>query len=365
MVGISGIGKTALAECLAENIHIELLEKNWSKLLIENFDSNKDEKKNYIEGYNHTPDFTSTAKHWLEKWGEQILPEQQNNSELIMLRLLHRLRNRPYLIILDSVEWILKGNEQEGWSDFKDEQWSKFFNKYISSGQQCASRIIVTSQEFPRQIDAKYQSFWHCHNLKGLNATEQLELFDKTGLEVEEYPNRPYLKRIGAIYEGHPLALKVIAGEIGSEKYNGDLEVYWEECGKEIEEVERAIQEAKNKEIISSKDDEWKLHNYTRDLRCRVQDRLEKSFEKLKFDHYNAYYLLCAAAIYRYFVKKSWWLEQLDDLDCNNHEKQIAFEVLEDRYLVEWGKGLLVRQHNLIRSLALDYLKKIDEELDE
>jgi hypothetical protein len=56
-------------------------------------------------------------------------------------------------------------------------------------------------------------------------------------------------------------------------------------------------------------------------------------------------------------------LEHLDDLDCDHGEKESAFDVLEDHFLVEWQDGsALVRLHNLIRSLALKHLRELEEE---
>ena len=67
----------------------------------------------------------------------------------------------------------------------------------------------------------------------------------KTELDVT--PNaqgRPYLERIGAAYEGHPLALRVIAGEIKNRPFTGNVIAYWNRYGNEVEEVEKAISEA-------------------------------------------------------------------------------------------------------------------------
>lgn len=349
--GITGIGKTALAECLANKLYVNFLKENWKRFLIDRFDVDS-----------KSSDFNSTAVRWLEGWGETIFGDDRKN-DLLMPRLLYRLKNNPYLIILDSLEFILEGDEEEGWGNFKDQEWVKFFDQYLDGD--CASRIIITTQQKSQQFNPKYEgSYLDYYILKGLTASEQLELFENLGLEANgDASNRSYLLRIGSVYEGHPLALKVIAGEIGNVKYNGNLKVYWEEYGKEIEEVEKSIEEAHTQGMISSKDDQWRLDNYSKALRERVKKRLDITFERLKDDFYNAYYLLCASSLYRIAVKKSWWLQQLDDLDCDRDEQESAFDILEDHFLVEWENGSgLVRQHNLIRSLALKHLKKIEEE---
>lgn len=43
-----------------------------------------------------------------------------------------------------------------------------------------------------------------------------------------------YLQRIIQIYEGHPLALRIIAGEIRETPYHSDISAYWHDYGQEI-----------------------------------------------------------------------------------------------------------------------------------
>jgi hypothetical protein len=65
--------------------------------------------------------------------------------------------------------------------------------------------------------------------------------------------------------------------------------------------------------------------------------------------------------LYRIAVKKKWWLDHLDDLNCELDEKELAFDILEDHFLIEWEDGSAqVRLHNLIRSLALKHLEDLE-----
>jgi hypothetical protein len=262
LLGIAGIGKTALAEKLA----VELQD-----------DGRKFHQENF-ENQQQASDFASVAIRWLEKWGERITPDDRKDTQRLLNRLVKRLRENRYLVVIDSLELILKGNEEAGWNGFQDELWAKFFETFVAV-ESCQSRIIVTSQDLPEQIPARYKKFWDCQKLNGLTPSEQLDLFDKTGLEVEiDSQHRLYLERIGAAYEGHPLALRVIAGEIGSHPFYGNVAGYWHKYGDEIEEVEKAIEEAKTKGITASADDDWRLDRYTRELRKNVRIRLEKTF---------------------------------------------------------------------------------------
>lgn len=346
LLGIAGIGKTALAERLA----VELQDEG-RKFHQENF-----------ENQQQASDFASVAIRWLEKWGERITPDDRKDTQRLLNRLVERLRENRYLVVIDSLELILKGNEEAGWNGFQDELWAKLFETFLAV-ESCQSRIIVTSQDLPEQIPARYKNFWYRQDLRGLTPSEQLALFDKTGLEVEiDSPNKPYLERIGAAYEGHPLALRVIAGEIGSKPFYGNVAGYWNKYGHEIEEVEKAIEEAKTKGITSSADDDWRLDRYTRELRKNVRVRLEKTFERLKKDVLNAYRLLCEASVYRCRVPEGFWLSHLEDWDCDQEKQELALEALRDRFLVEAeliDDEIHLRQHNLIRSVALEHLKNL------
>ncbi|MBD1832918.1 NACHT domain-containing protein [Cyanobacteria bacterium FACHB-472] len=346
LLGITGIGKTALAERLVVE-----LQQNWDKFHQENFENEQQ------------PSFASVATRWLEKWGEPITPEDRKDTNYLLNLLVKRLRENRYLVLIDSLEMLLEGNEEEGWNDFKDKEWAKFFETLLAA-ESCQSRIILTSQDLPDQIPARYKNFWYCTVLSGLTESERLELFDKIGLEVgADSPNKPYLERIGAAYEGHPLALRVISGEICSHPFYGNVAAYWNRNGHEIEEVEKAIEEAKTKGITASADDQWQLDRYTRELRKNVRVRLEKTFGRLKRDVLNAYRLLCEASVYRCAVPEEFWLSHLEDWDCDEDQQEAALEVLKSRYLVEElveRDQFLLRQHNLIRSVALEHLKQLD-----
>ena len=356
LVGITGIGKTALGERLAVELS-DWFEGDWSKFHEENFE---DEQQ--------SNDFASVAARWLEKWGELITPEDRKDTQRLLYRLVRHLKENRYLVQLDSLENILQGNEEEGWSDFKDEWWVRFFESLLAADS-CESCIILTSQDLPAQlptIGTRYQNFWYCQPLSGLEEAERLRLFDITGLDVgTESTGKPYLERIGRAYEGHPLALRVIAGEIINQPFDGNILAYWSQYGREVEEVEKAIEEAKTKGIAASADDKFNLHRYTRNLRRNVRVRLEKTFNRLQKDVRYAYILLCEASVYRCPVPENFWLSHLEDWDRDEDEQQVALDALRDRYLVEGvveGDHCLLRQHNLIRGISLEHLRKLDED---
>ncbi len=102
LVGVAGIGKTALGERIAVEI-LDWIGNDRTRLHQENFD---DEQQ--------SSDFASVAARWLEKWGEIIMPEDRKDPQRLLHRLIRYLCENRYLVQIDSLENILQGNEEEG-----------------------------------------------------------------------------------------------------------------------------------------------------------------------------------------------------------------------------------------------------------
>ncbi|MBD1885846.1 ATP-binding protein [Microcoleus vaginatus] len=342
LVGITGIGKTALAERVVEELRGDWREHR------ENFE---DEKK--------VSDFASVAVQWLDKWGESV-PKDDRKPENLLQRLVKHLCENRYLILMDSLEYLLTENNENNWGDFADEWWGKFFVSFLAESD-CQSRFMLTSQDLPSKFETaecdRYKNLWHCQLLKGLEIREQIALFQKAELDGDfELPHTP-LRVIGEVYDGHPLALRTIAGEI-KESYGKKVSAYWKENSRYIEEVKEAIDEARNQGRVKGHEDRWQLASYTKVLQRKVKERIDKTFERLQNDMYDAYYLLCMASIYRCEVKETWWLINLEDDGYSEGQQKAAMQTLRERYLVEDGgiddeDNRLVGQHNLIRSVAI------------
>ncbi|MEZ2249384.1 helix-turn-helix domain-containing protein [Microcoleus sp.] len=342
LVGITGIGKTAFAERIVQE-----LRGDWGEHR-ENFE---DEKK--------VSDFASVALQWLEKWGESV-PKDDRKPEQLLRQLVKHLCENRCLILMDSIEYLLTKNNQDEWGDFTDEWWGKFFVSFLAESN-CQSRFILTSQDLPSKFEKaecdRYNNLWYSQLLRGLETPEQIALFEKAELDGDlELAHSP-LRVIGEVYDGHPLALRTIAGEI-KESYRKKVSAYWKENSRYIEEVKEAIDEARNQAVVKGDEDRWQLASYTKVLRIKVKERIDQTFNRLKNDVYDAYCLLCMASIYRCEVKETWWLINLDDEGYNEEQQKAAMQTLRDRYLVEDGgiddeDNRLVGQHNLIRSVAI------------
>jgi tetratricopeptide (TPR) repeat protein len=226
----------------------------------------------------------------------------------------------------------------------------------VLSQTACPSQLLLTSQDIPGELDtvaSRYPQFWHCQPLQGLDGEEQQDLFQKLGLLSNPGATDPdYLSPIGAFYAGHPLVLQVIADEIRQPPFRGNIAHYWQHYEAEF----TATTTTTNKLARS------------RLFRRRVRQRVEQTLQQLPAP---ARQMLCASAVFRRPVTVEFWQAMLPEGDAD-----AAFDTLQDRHLVEYAAipsvgeqsllagersrttpPLLIRQHNLIRSVAYDLLK--------
>ncbi|WP_204104766.1 MULTISPECIES: AAA family ATPase [Spirulina sp. CCY15215] len=357
ILGLTGIGKTALAECLIAQRYAM-----YGRCMQRPYAPQHFQRANF-ENTEHDRDFASIALQWLEAWGISLAPEERQPDKLCD-RLLDYLACHDVLLLLDSLETLLVPGEEMG-GTFADAIWSKFFTGFFAANPM-PSRIILTSQELPIEIAReRYRQLWQRCVLTGLTQPEQVALFEKLDLDMsDESAEREVLLRLGKAYRGHPLVLRVIIGEIW-ESFQGNVEAYWHEVRNKIEEVEKNIAEAEAGQV-KGEADEWKLHILTRKVRLEVnRQRLQEVFVRLETQHPDAYLLLCAAAVYRIPVEVKGWTMQLsafttrlEGKPCGEERQDIALEELHYRFLVEEGindnKHRTLGQHPLVRSAALE-----------
>ena len=330
ITGISGIGKTALGECLASRAWESNPSFQWLNWEI-------------LEGRS---DFVSVAESLLtSKLGEpELTPKERNAPEKVATRLLTKLRSEgPYWIQLDSAERLLNAEQP---ADFADTYWVTFLRRCINEDI-ADSRLVFTAQAAPRnrevnEFSDRYPNIWTEIRLKGLSKEEQyVDLFFKQGVDVD--PNRDILVRIATIYEGHPLVLQVIAQDIlNKETSNGDVSRFWQEYQAEFEQDARAIEASRLDET-----------EYNLVFERRVRGRIKRSIEQLPAD---ALELLCRSAVFRPSVRKEFWLAMIDDRSPQQKKAKAAYQSLDDRTLIE-KEGTNIRLHNLLRTVAYDLLR--------
>lgn len=327
VVGMTGIGKTALAERVVAHLRQtpETATRPYYRFSLD--DSSL------------TPDFSSSGAALLRTLGEEPTLADQQDPTNLLAHLLNHLQSQPCRVQIDSLERLLRGNEQDGWSEFCDPLWLDLLQQFLSATAS-PSQLLLTSQDIPGDLDAvasRYPQFWHCEALQGLSPDEQQTLFQKLGLP-QDADSVNYLSRIGEFYDGHPLVLQVIADEICQPPFQGNVARYWHHY-----EAEFAAAATPTHTLGRS-----------RLFRRRVRQRVEQSLHRLPD---SARQMLCACAVFRRPVPAEFWYAMLAD------DPETAFDTLQDRHLVEFAPPLddsaplLVRQHNLIRSVAYDLLK--------
>uniref|UniRef100_UPI0019525454 tetratricopeptide repeat protein n=1 Tax=Leptolyngbya sp. CCY15150 TaxID=2767772 RepID=UPI0019525454 len=340
LVGMTGIGKTALGERVVATLMGSLLP---SASLRQQEMGQQHESLPYcrfsLDNLSLTPDVASSGAALLRELGEEpTLADQQDPANLVE-HILARLQSHPCRLQIDSLERLLRGNEQEGWSEFCDPLWLDLLQKFLA-GTDCPSQLLLTSQDIPGDLDtvaSRYPQFWHCEPLQGLNTDEQRTLFQNLGLTPTD-ADWGILQRIGAFYDGHPLVLQVIIEEIRQPPFSGNIARYWQHYEAEFTAAPA---------VTAHKLDRSRL------FRRRVRQRVEQSIQRLPEP---ARQMLCASAVFRRPVPEKFWYAMLP-----NGDPQAAFDTLQDRHLVEYVSSpnnlLLIRQHHLIRSIAYALLK--------
>lgn len=351
LIGITGIGKTALAEKLIQEAFRQEPKKDRHYYRID-FDA----------FYEHLT-FADVGNRVLIDLGQP--PADQSSTAEIFRNFYSFFKRHSYLLVLDSLEHLLVGNEKEGWMDFKDNWWMRLFKEAIGDPS-FRSIFMITTQDFPRQLatlGVRYPNRFYYTPLTGLSEDEQKELFNKLGLNFDpEGISWQYLKRMGNIFEGHPLALRVISGELVNAPYNGNVMAYWNNYGEEIESLEKATLNSTDEALNSTKEETVYLDMLNRELRNSLHLRLENTFTRLREANFDAYELLCATAHYNRAVPKQFWVNHLKQRGKTQEAIFNAFSSLKDRYLVDEvieNDNLLLRQHNLVRSVSLRHAQKL------
>jgi hypothetical protein len=342
IVGITGIGKTSLAVRLTLEPEVTQLLPNLYIVSLER----------------ESPNFEVLTRRILGEqavWDEQL----QKDSDLLVKVIVSKLRTHPCLLLLDMVEEILEPDGTGG-HQFIEPEFAKLLEQVVKA-EEMPSRIILTSQDQPPIIaEGRYLERSHIERLKGLEESEAVELFESWDVRIQIEVDLENLKRIIHVYEGHPLALRVIAGEIRELPYNGDIQAYWNEYGYEIEEAERLKDVPEEK----SRQDKPRLDRYSIGLTDLVKKRVERTFTRLYESDRLACLMLCQGAVYRRAVERQAWLLMICEYP---YEAQVlAFQTLQRRFLLEEEcieRKVLYRLHSLIRRVAIDYLPKIEQEV--
>ncbi len=188
LLGMGGIGKTALSVKLAEQIQGEFEYVIWRSLL-------------------HAPpvqDILADLIKFLSKQQETDLPETVDSR---VLRLIEYLRLSRCLLVLDNVETILRSGECAGHYREGYEGYGQLFRSVAQAQHQ--SCLVLTTREKPRGIAANEGKTLPVRSLQlvGLKESECQEIFKLKGFSGSEDQEKLLIER----YRGNPLALKIVA----------------------------------------------------------------------------------------------------------------------------------------------------------
>ncbi|MEG3435837.1 tetratricopeptide repeat protein [Pannus brasiliensis CCIBt3594] len=381
--GISGIGKTALAERAIATLADH---RQFCRLNLDRGDIKAQ--------------FSNSGAELLRSLGEEVTIEDQKSDDNLRRHLLETLRDRPLRVQIDSLERLLTEEREEEWSEFADPQWLRLFDDILAGGSEAVaephrlqSQIVLTGQEIPAGLEtvaSRYPARWHAQELRGLDEAQQLALFAKVGIippdqlkvplfkgDLGGSPQTPtenpkvtlfkgdlggspssensggsaldFLKRVGKIYRGHPLVLRVIAEDIKS--------ICAQPC--DFEALEVAIARYWQVEKFETLEAGHPAKLTRRKLQTDVRERIKASLLRLPKDSLE---LLRRVSVFRRSVPERFWLALLPD--C----AESALNVLKARSLAEevWEVGewygadgeIPLRQHNLIRNVANEMLRQ-------
>jgi transcriptional regulator with XRE-family HTH domain len=205
LIGMGGIGKTALSVKLAEQVQDEFDYLIWRSLR------------------NAPPvqELLADLLNFLSRGRETEIPSTVNRQ---ISQLLEYLRTARCLLILDNAESILSGEERAGVYRVGYEQYGQLFDCIADTWHQ--SCLVLTSREKPKGIAAKEGEHLPVRSLRvgGLQPTEGQAILAEKGLMVSVNDSTALVQQ----YAGNPLALKIVATTI-QELFDGHVAQFIEQ----------------------------------------------------------------------------------------------------------------------------------------
>ncbi|GET37450.1 NB-ARC domain-containing protein [Microseira wollei] len=202
--GMGGIGKTALAAMLAEEIQDDFDYLIWRSL----------------RASPPVEEFLTDLIGALSNQQETDLP---NSIDRMVSRLIDYLKHHRCLIVLDEVEAILDRGKLAGQYRSGYEDYGKLFRQFGEVKHN--SCLVLTSWENPKIVAALAEKthLVRCLQLTGLKVEEASKILREKGLSKDE--NK--WETLNQLYSGNPLALKMMATTI-KEFFNGSVAQFLE-----------------------------------------------------------------------------------------------------------------------------------------
>lgn len=191
ILGMGGIGKTALVAKLAEQIQTQFEFLIWRSL-------------------RNAPPVETILAEIVQFLSKQREPDLSKTLDCRICQLMYYLRSAPCLLILDNVESVLQSGNCGGRYREGCEDYGQLFR--IVGEASHSSCLVLTSREKPRGL--AYQEGKslpvRCKYMGGLQEIEAREILMTKGIFgwEEEW------KKLSHFYAGNPLLLKIVATAI-------------------------------------------------------------------------------------------------------------------------------------------------------
>jgi len=225
---------------------------------------------------------------------------------------------------------------------FADAAWVECFVQLLNSPRN-QTRLVLTSQALPADlVDQiyRYDQLWYEYPLRGLEAAHWLDLFRNYSVTPTTDTERDRLCHIAHYFDGHPLILKMIAGDIRSRLFGGSIGKYWDDYYCHQQATQRQPQTAAPRQSQEQRSRQW-VSQTIQQLPDLPRQMLQRS------------------AVFRRPVAESFYLQMLET--GTDSDRTAALNTLKSRNLVEekdiLAGQLLIQQHNLIRDSAYAQLK--------
>jgi WD40 repeat protein/predicted transcriptional regulator len=200
LVGMGGIGKTALSVKLAEQIQDNFEFVIWRSL-------------------RNAPPLKEILANWIEFFSNTEATNLSDNIGHRISQLIDYLRSSRCLLVLDNVESILGSGDHVGRYREGYEDYGELFRRVGEASHQ--SCLILTTREKPKEVASLEGSSLPIRSLPllGLNPIEGQEIFRSQNYFLgSESDWQTLINR----YAGNPLALRIIATTV-KELFNSNI----------------------------------------------------------------------------------------------------------------------------------------------
>ncbi|MEM7061692.1 MAG: NACHT domain-containing protein [Cyanobacteria bacterium P01_B01_bin.77] len=197
LLGMGGIGKTALSVKLAQQLKTDFDCVVWRSL-------------------RNSPPPQTLLNDLLLTLSKQQLTEPPQDIDAVIVELLHELRLRRCLLVLDNFESILQAKKAQGSYSPGYEDYGHLLRSLGDSPHQ--SCVVLTSREKPIGLRAKegIQRPIRSYQLKGVKTSTANSILQQYGIDAEVG------KQLVDAYYANPLAIRIAIATI-QDLFGGDI----------------------------------------------------------------------------------------------------------------------------------------------